>query len=145
MDRLRFVLSSLAAALFGRTDALLEAAVPDIDLFRSFVTAIEGVPYHAKWLNANKNGDAPKWVAFRDALLAGQTPAAPAMATKYGSALVDAGEMVLNQDVSTPPASPPLDPPPAIPEELADYDVVVSVPGELVQVGSAWAGIAYIA
>lgn len=116
----------------------MATSMPDIELFRSFVAAIEGVPYHAKWLNANKNGDAPKWVAFRDAVLAGQTPTVPAMATKYGSALVDAGEMVLNQDVSAPP------PPPPIPEQLADYDIVVQIPGELEQVGAAWAGTAYV-
>lgn len=144
MDRLRFVLSSIAAVVFGRSDSLLEETVTDLDIFRSFVTAIESVPYHTKWLNANKNGDTPKWVAFRDGVLAGQTPTVPTMATKYGTALVDAGEMVLNQDVSTPPTPPPLDPAPEIPDVLAGYDIVVSVPGELEQVGAAWAGTAYV-
>ena len=66
---------------------------PSLRIFPDeYVPNVEGSAYHSKWVSANKNGDAPKWVAFRDALLAGQTPVVPAMATKYGKALVAAGK-----------------------------------------------------
>ena len=97
------------------------------DIFpKEFVPNIEGASYHPKWVAANKNGDAPKWAAFRDALLtykAGDTLAVPTMATKYGKALVAAGKEHMSvTDLGsvypgpTPPPPPP-DPgatPPAI-------------------------------
>jgi len=40
------------------------------DIFpKEFVPNIEGASYHPKWVAANKSGDAPKWAAFRDAVL----------------------------------------------------------------------------
>ena len=66
---------------------------PTLRIFSDeFVPNIQGAPYHSKWEGANKNGDALRWRAFRDALLSGQTPAVPSMATKYGRALVAAGK-----------------------------------------------------
>lgn len=61
-----------------------------------FVPSVEGASYYPKWVAANKNGDAPKWTAFRDAAKAyrkGDSLQVPAMATKYGRALVAAGKL----------------------------------------------------
>lgn len=91
-----------------------------------FVPNIEGASNHAKWVAANKAGDAPKWRAFRDALLAGQSPTPPSMATKYGKALVAAGKEHMSishfvgamtpgvppAPVPTPGEPPPPPPPP---------------------------------
>jgi len=139
-DRLRFLLDAAGVLLFGLLRA--EATVSDLDIFRQFVAAIESVPYHSKWTRANPN-DALRWAGFRDAVLAGQTPTPPTMTTKYGAALADAGEMVLNADVTTPPVEP-IPPAPEIPDELVDYDMVISVSGELQPVGAAWYGGAHI-
>ena len=99
----------------------------DLDIFREFVLAIESVPYHKKWRSANKNSDTPLWDTYKDLVLAGESPAEPVMATRYGRALIDAGEMVVNNDVTSPPAPPA----PEIPEVLRDHSVVVSISGEL--------------
>ena len=90
----------------------------DLALFAGYVANAEAVPYHSKWENANKNGDAPKWHSFRDSLLAGQAPAPPSMATRYGKALVGAGRqhMSISRLVGAvtnpfPPPDPTPDPP----------------------------------
>lgn len=93
----------------------------DLAVFANeFVPNAEGVAYHGKWLAANKNGDAPRWAAYRDALLRGEKPAPPAMATKYGRELVAAGKQHVSISnlvgVVTNPfpgPDPPLPPPPA--------------------------------
>lgn len=92
----------------------------DLALFSGeYVPNAEGVPYHGKWLAANKNGDAPKWESYRDALLRGEEPAPPVMATRYGRALVAAGKqhMSITRLVGAvqnpyPPPDPPPPPPP---------------------------------
>lgn len=60
-----------------------------------YVPNAEGAAYHPKWQKANP-GEAAKWASFRDAVLAYRKDdpavAVPAMATKYGRALVAAGE-----------------------------------------------------
>lgn len=79
-----------------------------------FVPNIEGSSYHPKWEAANKNGDTPKWHVYRDAVVKykkGDPPVAiPAMATKYGKALVAAGQDYMSvTDLGTvwdPPAAP---------------------------------------
>ena len=94
-----------------------EAAKQALTIFeQEYVPNAEGASYHAKWLAANKNGDAPKWVAFRDAILAGGSAAVPVMATKYGRALVAAGKehMGISRVAATmvPPYPVPGTPPP---------------------------------
>ena len=90
---------------------------PTLRIFSDeFVPNIQGAPYHSKWEGANKNGDALRWRAFRDALLSGQTPAVPSMATKYGRALVAAGKEHMSisrllgtmQNPYPPPDTPPI-------------------------------------
>jgi hypothetical protein len=51
---------------------------------------------HKKWEQANPNGDAPKWRAYRDAVLRykkGDSVFIPNMATPHGKALVAAGKL----------------------------------------------------
>lgn len=96
--------------------------MPDDPALRIFpgeyVPNAQRVPYHEKWEQANKNGDAPKWRAFRDALLAGETPEPPSMATHYGRALVSAGKQHMSIShllgtVIPPLPIPPVPPPPS--------------------------------
>lgn len=97
-DRLRFlVLSGLVVlspkGLANWSGQDVGEYDSDLALFGSeFVPNIENAPYHGKWVSANRMGDALKWATFRDALLTGQTPSVPSMATKYGKALVAAGK-----------------------------------------------------
>ena len=79
----------------------------DLDIFKNeFVPNIES---HAKLSFASWQKTAPidyaRWVAFRDAILRGETPVAPLMTTKYGKALVATGKMAY--DVVVPPPPPP--------------------------------------
>lgn len=99
----------------------------------SFVPNIEGASYHPKWESANKNGDAPKWRTFRDAVLAyskgDPSVAVPVMATKYGKALVAAGEdymSVLDLGASYPPVEEP-PPPGGIPPLPASWDTPIVI------------------
>lgn len=97
MQRKRFLaLLGLAAAAptafteaFGATMADPLRIFPDV-----FVPNIQAAPYHSKW-KQQASGDNHRWEAYRDACIAykkGQpAPAVPAMATKYGNALVAAG------------------------------------------------------
>lgn len=62
------------------------------DIFEAYVEAVENGAYHKKWVRDNP-GEAAKWAAFRDKLLAEEQPVSPALATWYGRALVKAGEM----------------------------------------------------
>ena len=65
----------------------------DLALFAdAYLANAERVPYHAKWVKANPK-EVQRWLPFRDAVLAGDSPPAPAMSTRYGRALVAAGEM----------------------------------------------------
>lgn len=75
----------------------------DLDVFREeFVPNIES---HARLSFDSWKKTAPadygRWVAYRDALLAGGTPAPPAMSTKYGKALVATGKMVTPEQAPT--------------------------------------------
>jgi hypothetical protein len=56
-----------------------------------FVPNIQSGEYHKKWVRANP-GENARWVAFRDAVIAGQQIAPPVMSTYYGRALVAAGK-----------------------------------------------------
>lgn len=95
----------------------------DLALFSEFVADAQAVPYYDKWQQANKNGDAPKWRAFRDALLAADSAAIPDMSTRYGQMLVDAGRQHMSIShlvgVVTAPFPPP-DPPPVPPPPSGD-------------------------
>jgi hypothetical protein len=64
-----------------------------MEIFKDeFVPNIEGHPYHPKWIRANQV-EAAKWAKYRDDLLAGKKPTPPAMASKYGKALIAGGKM----------------------------------------------------
>ena len=92
--------------------------MPDDSALRIFpdeyVPNAEGADYHRRWVKANP-GEAARWAAFRDAIIATGNGAIPVMATKYGKALVAAGKehMSISRLVGqmTPPYPPP-DPPP---------------------------------
>lgn len=132
MDRLRFLVSSVGA-FFTSGFRALAALVNNLSIFRDeFVPNIQANSYFSKWASANKNGDYPKWVSFRDALLNGQQPSPPTMATAYGKALVAAGKMTFTV-VAPAPA-----PAPVVPDVLADYDLVVQVTGDPQQAGTGW-------
>lgn len=88
----------------------------DLALFPDeYVPNVESVPFHGRWARANP-GEAAKWVAFRDALIATGNGAVPVMATKYGRALVAAGKehMSITQLVGAMVPSPPIPPDPPI-------------------------------
>jgi hypothetical protein len=63
--------------------------VSAIDDFRRFVSDAESGAQYQKWASQNP-GELARWQTFRDAVLAGQTPAAPVMTTAHGRELVDA-------------------------------------------------------
>lgn len=89
------------------------------DLFADeYVPNEEASNAHKKWAQANPNGDAPKWRAFRDAVLAyekGDVVAVPSMATPHGRALVAAGKLHMSvTDIGSEPGTTP--PPPPGPE-----------------------------
>lgn len=85
-----------------------------------YVPNEEASTAHRKWEQANPNGDAPKWRAFRDKVLAyrkGDTLALPNMATPHGKALVAAGKLHMSvTDIGAAPPPPP--PPPGGTNEL---------------------------
>lgn len=83
----------------------------DLDMFRdTFLPNIEtfGKLNYATWKRANP-GEAAKWEAYRDGILAGLHPSPPALVTKFGKALVAGGSMV-SADV-TPRSESPYPPP----------------------------------
>lgn len=89
---------------------------PDRIFPDEYVPREQAASTHKKWEQANPNGDAPKWRAFRDKALAykeGDAPvAAPDMATPHGDALVAAGKLHmsvidLGADYATTPPPPP--------------------------------------
>ena len=68
----------------------------DLDIFRDdFVPNIQSFNKlnYTTWKRSNP-GEAARWEGYRDGILAGETPAVPVMATKFGKALVAAGELV---------------------------------------------------
>jgi hypothetical protein len=71
-----------------------------ITLFKDvFVPNAQGaIVTYAQW-KSQQPGEYKKWVAFRDAILAAQTPddfpVSPSMATKKGKELVAAGELAM--------------------------------------------------
>lgn len=71
---------------------------------------------HKKWEQANPSGDAPKWRAFRDAVVAyetGDTVPIPNMATPHGKALVAAGKLHMSvTDLGSVWTPPDPEPPP---------------------------------
>lgn len=74
----------------------------DLDTFRDeFVPNIQGFNKlsYTTWKRSNP-GEATRWETYRDGILAGQSPSPPTMATKFGKALVAAGELV---SASSPP------------------------------------------
>lgn len=74
-----------------------------------YVPNAEGVSYHGKWVRANPV-EASKWATFRDSVIRGEQVVPPSMSTKYGKALVAAGEehMSISRIVGTvAPAYPP--------------------------------------
>lgn len=93
----------------------------ELALFAQFVQQAQSVPYYGKWASANGRSDTLKWAAFRDALLRGETPTPPSMATAYGKSLVTAGKEhmavshLVNTVVQRPPIIPPEAPPPSPP------------------------------
>lgn len=90
-----------------------------LDDFKKFVTDAQSSGSYANWArdnhgdanysitNPGPGSDLALWYAFRDALLAGQRPAAPSMHTAFGRELIDGGILYLD---ATPPVTPP--PPP---------------------------------
>jgi hypothetical protein len=65
---------------------------PELLIFSGeFVPNIQSGEYHKKWVRANP-GETARWVAFRDAVIAGQQPVPPVMSTYYGRALIAAGK-----------------------------------------------------
>lgn len=76
---------------------------------------------HQNWERDNKNGDAPKWHAFRDAVLAyeaGDSIVIPSMSSPHGKALVAAGKLhmsVTDIGAEYAPVDPPDPPPPPLP------------------------------
>jgi hypothetical protein len=84
-----------------------------------YVPNAEGVPYHKQWVKQNP-GEAQKWNEYRDAAKAhvkdAPAPAKPSMGTKYGKALVAAGDLHVSvTDIGSEydggPESPPPSPP----------------------------------
>lgn len=82
-----------------------------LDDFKQTVVDAESAAYYSKWFTANKQL-AAKWVAFRDAILAGSRPAVPAMGLNYyGRMLVDFGVQYLDATASaTTSATDPVPP-----------------------------------
>jgi len=127
MERRQFLAFSLAAlltpdALHYFTEEYVGEFDADLATFGSrFRSNIESAPYHAKWVAANKI-EAAKWAVFRDAVLTltGKTdepqPVPPTMSTRYGRAIVAAGEMhmsisrVVGMMANRHPPPPPPDP-----------------------------------
>lgn len=92
----------------------------DLDTFRDeFVPNVQGFNKlsYSSWKSSNP-GEAQKWETYRDALIAGQTPTAPALTTKFGKALVAAGKL-MQQPAPPPPPPPP--PPSSITEFSGDW------------------------
>jgi hypothetical protein len=87
--------------------------VTAIDDFKQFVADAQSGSQYAKWAHDNPS-DLGRWQTFRDAILAGQSPAAPTMTTDHGRELVDAAvETEHYRALEAPPLPPP--PPPPIP------------------------------
>lgn len=60
----------------------------DLDIFKQYVAEQQATTSgYAQWKNSSP-GDYAKWVAFRDAIIGGGSPAAPTMATHTGKAMV---------------------------------------------------------
>ena len=79
----------------------------DIDIFKNeFVPNIESFNKlsYTTWKNNNPL-EAQKYEAYRDAIIAGQSPAPPTLITKFGQALVAAGQLV-QQSTPLPPLNP---------------------------------------
>lgn len=82
-----------------------------LDDFKQFVADAESGSQYAKWAQQNQ-GELGRWQAFRDAVLAGQSPLPPTMTTPHGRELVDAAVetehyRALEQPAPTPPPPPP--------------------------------------
>jgi hypothetical protein len=71
-----------------------------LDDFKRFVKDAEAGSQYAKWAHDNP-GELGRWQAFRDLILNGSRPAAPAMLTAHGRELIDAGVQYL--DATVPP------------------------------------------
>lgn len=63
--------------------------------FQDFVRDVQAAQLYKNWAKANP-GELARWQSYRDAVLAQlPIPSAPAMATSFGRALVDAGREAL--------------------------------------------------
>lgn len=95
----------------------------DLALFAELLPNLERATVtYAKW-RRQEPGEYAKWVAFRNALLAGETPDPPVLGTRVGKALVLAGMQHMSishlvgqmRNPHPPPDPPPSDPPPPPP------------------------------
>lgn len=68
-----------------------------------YVPNAEAAAYHKKWTQGNP-GEAARWVQFRDDVIAKRDVPPPAMATRYGKALVAAGKLHMSvTDIGSAP------------------------------------------
>jgi hypothetical protein len=68
--------------------------MPDLTDFQNFVTVMDGNTTYKGWARKN-GGDATRWQNYSSEILAGQTPAPPAMSTAFGKSLVIVGIIAL--------------------------------------------------
>jgi hypothetical protein len=109
MKRLTIVSSLAALAVAGAGTAILvssadSASPDDKTIFCTiFVPVMDTSTLYGKWYASNK-GEREKWLAFRSAICAGQSPLSPVLVTPFGRALVAAGQMAL-PEVAPPPTT----------------------------------------
>lgn len=76
-----------------------------LDDFKRFVADAEAGTQFKTWAHDNP-GDLSRWQTFRDAIVAGQRPAVPTMATPHGRELIDAGAQYLDATALAPTPPP---------------------------------------
>lgn len=113
----------LAAAVLGGVGIAVAhvisaeaAAVDDQTIFCSqFVPQMESSSPYKKWANQNPS-ERGKWLTFRTALCAAESPASPVLATLFGKALVAVGEMALPETPPPTTTTTTTEPPPTTTE-----------------------------
>lgn len=77
-----------------------------LDDFKRYVGDVYASTLYKNWAAANP-ADHTRWTTFANAIIAGQRPAAPVMATAFGKSLIDVGVEYLD-GTGPPPAPPPV-------------------------------------
>lgn len=66
----------------------------DLSDFKNYVTQVNGSTPYKTWANKN-SADAARWKTYSSAVLAGSTPAPPAMSSAFGKSLIMVGIIAL--------------------------------------------------